>query len=406
MTEARLAPVLRHLRRLAAAPGAGEPADAVLLGRLATSRDREAFAELLRRHGPLVWRVCRRLLPQADQAEDAFQATWLLLCQRAGSIRKPAALASWLHGVAYRVASRARCGRAREVPGGRGTGDRPAAADPCQEAASRELGRILEEEVASLPERLRLPLLLCYWRGLTNEEAARELGWPAGTVKTRLARARGLLHTRLTARGVTLPAAAAALLTSGNGAEAAVPPGLVAATAQAVTAPAGAEAGAARSLSAKADELATAALPAAGLGKGKLAVALALALGAVALGAGGLSHPREEGPPVAAKQGVGGAGRQPQRRPAKKATAPERAEPPDPLQAYRDRLIIEEQKFTQIVEATVRKARCAHPDDPEGSLRLLRRTLLQVWDNPDIRERVRQTLLTRLLAERWELAGK
>src|SRR5262245_36683122 len=197
--------VLDHARRLAA-PEA--PTDADLLARLARERDASAFAALVERHGPLVWRVCRRLLRHQQDAEDALQATFLVLAQKARSIRSPASLASYLHGVAFRIARRARTSRdhalSEEVPA--------AAPDPPTEAAWRELARMVEEEVAALPEALRRPLLLCYWEGRTNEEAARLLGWPVGTVKTRLARGRDRLHHRLRRRGVTLPAGVVALL--------------------------------------------------------------------------------------------------------------------------------------------------------------------------------------------------
>jgi RNA polymerase sigma factor (sigma-70 family) len=207
MADARLAPVLRHLRRLAQPE---EPSDARLLEQFVARRDADAFEALARRHGPLVWRVCRRMLPQAHDAEDAFQATFLALARRAGSVRKPESLSAWLHAAAFRIARRIRqdAGRAE-------TAQREAAApaaDPAHQATWRELGRLVDEEVAALPEKYRLPLLLCYWEGHANDEAARRLGWPAGTVKTRLAKARQILHDRLTRRGVALPTGVVTLL--------------------------------------------------------------------------------------------------------------------------------------------------------------------------------------------------
>jgi RNA polymerase sigma factor (sigma-70 family) len=195
-----------------------------LLARFVHDRDQEAFTALVRRHGPLVWRVCRRLLAQPDRAEDAFQATFLVLARKAGTIQKPASLASWLHGVAFRISR-----EARQRPRSQGADLEKipaAAADPGQEAAWRELGRILEEEVHALPETLRMPVLLCYWEGKTNEQVGRQLGWPSGTVKTRLARARAVLHERLLRRGITLPAGAVVLLLAPAGVEGALPPAL------------------------------------------------------------------------------------------------------------------------------------------------------------------------------------
>jgi RNA polymerase sigma factor (sigma-70 family) len=295
-----LTPVLRHARQLAALPREHGATDAELLERFAAGHDAAAFEALLCRHGGLVWRVCRRVLPCTQDAEDAWQATFFCLARQAASIRKPGALANWLHGVAFRLAQKARAGaesrRAREQAAGR------PAPDPAQESAWRELGRILEEEVAALPEKYRLPLLLCYWRGLTNEEAGHTLSWPAGTVKTRLARARELLHGRLTARGVTLPAGAGVLLLApGEGAAAVVPAALAAATLQVVAALAAGKAAPASGVSVQVAELARAALPGAAVGKVKFAVVLALVLGAAALGAGLLVYPRpQERPPVEA----------------------------------------------------------------------------------------------------------
>jgi RNA polymerase sigma factor (sigma-70 family) len=144
-----------------------------------------------------------------------------VLARRADSIRKPSSLACWLHGVAYRIARKARADAGpvqvrEELPSA-------ATADPAQQAAWRELGWIVAEEVSGLAEKYRAPILLCYWQGMTNEEAARHLGWPAGTVKTRLAKARQLLRDRLVRRGVTLSVGAAVALVATTPVEATVP---------------------------------------------------------------------------------------------------------------------------------------------------------------------------------------
>lgn len=230
MPNARLVPVLRHLQKLATAPGTAD-SDAVLLGRVTDQCDQDAFAVLVRRHGPLVWQVCRRVLGNSDVCEDAFQATFLVLARKADSIRKPAALPGWLHKTAFRVACAAKAGLRRHPSGP--IPDVPAATmGPLQEAAAREIGRILEEEVAALPEPLRLAVVLCYWGGRTNEEAAQQLGWASGTLKARLTRARELLHERLLRRGITLPAGVLGLLLAPGGSEAVPPVAMVTATIQ------------------------------------------------------------------------------------------------------------------------------------------------------------------------------
>ncbi len=296
MADSRLAPVLRYLHRLADPRVTEELPDSALLGRLATRRDPLALETLLRRHGPLVWRVCRRVLHHEHDAEDAFQATFLALARQASSIRKPESLASFLHGTAYRIARRVREDAQRRHAAERNSTSLPVAEDPTQEAAWRKLGRILEEEVSALPERLRLALLLSYWEGLSNEETARRLGWPCGTVKTRLAKARKLLHERLTRRGVTLPAGGAVLLLAESAGNAAVPPTLAAAT---ITAANPHMAGASPRVAALAQEGLTQLMSA----KVKIGLVLLLAVATAAAGMGALVRhaPVAEEPPTVAK---------------------------------------------------------------------------------------------------------
>ncbi len=232
MADPRLASIVRHVCKLASLQQTSDASDARLLEQYIRQRDDSAFAALVRRHGPLVWRVCRRLLHQTQDAEEAYQATFLVLARRAAKIRKPAALASFLYGVAYRIARKARANGFRRSlrPAG------PIAelvGDPASEAAWREIEQILIEEVHALPEIYRTPVLLCYWEGLTNEEASRRLGWPTGTVKTRLLKARQLLHERLTHRGVSLSAGAIVTLLASSGGDAAVLPHLAVATVRA-----------------------------------------------------------------------------------------------------------------------------------------------------------------------------
>jgi RNA polymerase sigma factor (sigma-70 family) len=208
------ATLLRHLRRLAAPAPLPPDADAVLLGRFVRDRDEAAFAALVRRHGPMVQRVCRRALADPGLADDAFQATFLILARRAAAIRSRESLASWLHGVALRVARSAQATdarrRLREVsaPGLNPLDPRP---DPLAEVSARELVAVVDEEVQRLPEAYRLPVILCCLEGRTREEAAALLGWTAGAVKGRLERGRARLHARLARRGLTLGTALAAV---------------------------------------------------------------------------------------------------------------------------------------------------------------------------------------------------
>jgi RNA polymerase sigma factor (sigma-70 family) len=200
--------IRRQLRTLFNLGAIGELTDGQLLERFAT-QDGEAaelaFAALVERHGPMVLRVCRKALRDSNDVQDAFQATFLILVQKARSLWVRDSLGPWLHRVAHRVATRARSSAA----GRREYERRAAAARPTlvSERGDREdLEALLHEEIDRLPERYRVPVVLCDLQGLTHEKAARHLGWPVGTVKTRLARARELLRDRLSRRGLGLPA--------------------------------------------------------------------------------------------------------------------------------------------------------------------------------------------------------
>jgi RNA polymerase sigma factor (sigma-70 family) len=222
-----LTPLLRRLRQ----PGAGGPAassDAELLAAFAGRRDEDAFAELVRRHGPVVRGVGRRVLGEAHAADDVFQAAFLTLARQAAALRGRPALGPWLYTVAYRLACSARAAERRRRR--REEQVRPAASpDPSIEVAWRELRRTLDEELARLPERLRVPLVLCYLQGRPRDAAAGQLGWSLGTLKRRLERGRALLRARLRDRGVSLGLAGWAVL----GSDAEVPAALVRSTARA-----------------------------------------------------------------------------------------------------------------------------------------------------------------------------
>ena len=203
--------VLRYLRTMVPPAGTADRTDRQLLERFAARRDEAAFEALLHRHGPLVWGVCRRLLRHHQDAEDAFQATFLVLARKAGAIRRPELLANWLYGVACRTAARARADAGRQRAREQAAAI-PAAVLPADAIVWQDLRRVLDEEVQRLPAKYRAPFVLCYLEGRTNEEAARQIGCPKGTVLSRLAWARQWLRQRLERRGVTLAAGGAVAL--------------------------------------------------------------------------------------------------------------------------------------------------------------------------------------------------
>jgi RNA polymerase sigma factor (sigma-70 family) len=232
----RSAALLRRLCGLASQPPPEASADAALLERYVRDRDEAAFAALVRRHGPMVQRVCRRLLADPATADDAFQAAFLVLARRAGAVRPRAALAAWLHGVAYRVALKARAAAARrhgrEAPAD-GLAPLDPSPDPLQRLTARELLDALDEELARLPQAYRGPVVLCCLEGRTQEEAARLLGCTPGSVKGRLERGRRRLQARLVRRGLSLPTAFAAAQLSPAVAAAAVADSLAQSTVRA-----------------------------------------------------------------------------------------------------------------------------------------------------------------------------
>jgi RNA polymerase sigma-70 factor (ECF subfamily) len=217
--------VLRFLRGLVGPDEREGQSDSQLLARFVTQRDEDAFAGLLSRHGPLVLGLCRQVLRDAHAAEDAFQATFLVLARKASSIRKHEALAAWLHRVALNIARTARrCSEQRQAH------ERQAALMSCAgstvEPEPSDWQPLLHEEVDRLPRKYRVPVVLCYFEGKTHEETARQLGWPLGTVKGRLARARDLLRARLQRRGLALSAGGFATGLAGSAAQAHIPAAL------------------------------------------------------------------------------------------------------------------------------------------------------------------------------------
>jgi RNA polymerase sigma factor (sigma-70 family) len=246
--------------------------DARLLERYTRQRDEAAFTALVVRHGPLVLGVCRRLLRRETDVEDAFQAAFLVLARKAGEIARGELLAGWLYGVALRVASRLRADILRRERQRLDLDLSEAVAAVRLEVS--DLPALLDEEIDRLPARYRRTVVLCCLQGQTNEEAARQLSCPVGTIKSRLSRARDLLRARLARRGVALSAAALAEALAASTTAAALPPALLAAGRAAL--------GPAAAVSARAAALSTGVLRMMFLNRLKIAAALV----AVVLGAG------------------------------------------------------------------------------------------------------------------------
>ena len=224
---------LVQLRTLFNVGAIGVLSDGQLLERFVTGRGepRElAFAALVERHGPFVLRVCRSVLRDGDAAEDAFQATFLALARKAGSLWAQDSLAPWLHQAAYRAAVHDRSAAIRRRSHEHAAAAlRPESVAPPHNANDDNLAKIIHEEIDRLPGRFRVAVVLCDLEGRTHEQAARHLGCAVGTVKSRLARGRKRLRGRLVHRGVA-PALALAAASAGGAARAAVPTGLAEST--------------------------------------------------------------------------------------------------------------------------------------------------------------------------------
>jgi RNA polymerase sigma factor (sigma-70 family) len=259
-----------------------------LLEQFTAQQEEAAFAELARRHGSLVLSVCLGVLNHAHDAEDAFQATFLVLARKAGSIRKHASLGSWLYGVAYRIALKAK-GQAAQRRAHEREAVSMAPSDPLAEVDLQELRPLLFAELNRLPTTYRAAVVLCYLEGKTNEEAARQLRWPLGTVKGRLTRARDLLRDRLTRRGVTLSGGLVATVLSAQAASAVVPVALAHSTVKAA-ALAGAGRATAAGVSASVANLVEGVLHEMFQTKLKVTAALVLTVALIGAGAGVLTY--------------------------------------------------------------------------------------------------------------------
>jgi RNA polymerase sigma factor (sigma-70 family) len=301
----------KYFRNLSSAARMEGLPDSELVQRFVVQRDEDAFAMLVRRHGPMVLRVCQRVLHDAHAAEDAFQAVFLVLSRKAASLRRADAVGCWLHGVAYRLALKARTQGARQRMHESQTAVEKYVNDPLAELTVREAQAIVDEELARLPEKYRAPLVLCCLEGRTRDEAARQLGWSASIVKSRLEQGREQLRSRLSRRGLTLPAALVATLLTEQAAPAAIPAALLLTAVQAATV------GIANDVAPPVALLAEGALRNTGIVKAKVVVGLLLLATALAAGIGTLAPPRPA---------------------AKKDEAPAAAKAPEPPPSERQRL--------------------------------------------------------------------
>jgi RNA polymerase sigma factor (sigma-70 family) len=272
---------LDYLRHALSTSAEGVGADDALLARFLSARDEDAFAALVQRHGGMVWGVCRRLLRDYHDAEDCFQAVFLVLARKAGSVRKRASVASWLYGVALRTAR-----EANRMSTRRRSRERPleGTPDPCVAPSDPQDWRpVLDQALAALPEQYREVIVLCCLQEQTRRQAARRLGIPEGTLSWRLASAKKMLAHQLARRGVAPAGAAVAVLAAGA-AVAQVPPALVRPTAKAA-------------ILAMTGQLPAAAAPAAALTKEvlntmfvtKVKLVVGLLTAAIVIGASGLA---------------------------------------------------------------------------------------------------------------------
>jgi RNA polymerase sigma factor (sigma-70 family) len=335
MTTKALNGALRRLRRASLLQDGGGLTDGELLECYVTDRDEVAFAALVRRHGPMVLGVCRRVLRNEADAEDAFQATFLVLVRKAHTVVPRGMVSNWLYGVAHNMARKAKAmARKRRI---KETEAGAAAKATACEGAWREVQALLDEELSRLPDRYRVPIVLCELEGKTIKEAAAQLGWPQGTVATRLSRGRRMLGKRLARHGLPLAGAALAAALAEAVASAGVPAPLERSTVQAAGQFAAGRA-AAGLVSATAASLADGVLKSMLLHKLKIATAVLVGLVLVL----GLAA---RGPRALARRGAG-------RPAAKPAANPPAAEAPAAKPRWRGKVVMTREHPVTVLACT------------------------------------------------------
>jgi RNA polymerase sigma factor (sigma-70 family) len=279
----RMKAATRNLRTLFSVGRLGALSDGGLLEQFAGQQEEATFETLVWRHGSMVWGVCRRVLRNHHDAEDAFQATFLVLARKGHSIAHRELIANWLYGVAYQTALKARSTRAkRRIREGQTTNmPEPEAVSPAMLDDRTEL---LDRELSRLPEKFRIPIVLCELEGKSHREAAEQLGWPIGTVSGRLSRAKAMLARRLSRQGVSLEAGSLAVLVAQDAASASMPTNLIASTAHAASLVMAGQAATAGAVSAKVSALTKGVLKAMSLGKVKRVTLVLLALAGAGAG--------------------------------------------------------------------------------------------------------------------------
>jgi RNA polymerase sigma factor (sigma-70 family) len=280
---------LRCLRTTMLLQEASGVTDAQLLESFITRKDEAAFEALVRRHSPMVWGVCCRVLGHVQDAEDAFQATFLVLVRRAASVVPRGMVGNWLHGVAYRTAMKARAAATK-----RRMKEKQVEVLPEPQAAQHnrlhDLVPLLDQELDRLPDKYRVAVILCDLEGKTHREAARQLDWPVGTLSTRLLRARVMLAKRLTRHGLAITSGALVAVLTQNARAACVPTPLLFSTIKAATLFAAGQTATAGLISVKVAALTEGVLKTMLLTKLKVAVAVVLVVGLISTSATGLVY--------------------------------------------------------------------------------------------------------------------
>ncbi len=301
----RTSKVIQHLRRTVLLHDGAGLTDGKLLECFIEHRDEAAFAALVKRHGPMVWGVCHRLLNHHD-AEDAFQATFLVLVRKAASIKPREMVGNWLYGVAHQTVLQARRTATRRRAKEKQVREMPETG-AVQQDLWDDLRPLLDQELRRLPDKYRAVIVLCDLEGKTRKETAEQLGCPEGTVAGRLARARSILAKRLTRHGLAMSSGALAAMLTGRAASAYVPTATLSSTLQAASLFASGQAATSGAISIQAIALTEGVLKAMLMSKLKAALAVVLVLGFLATGAtvltGRTATEKDDKPPIKEKQG-------------------------------------------------------------------------------------------------------